>query len=49
MKTIEEKDISEYLFNGLMLKGHVPEQYILDDLAEVIYDFLLHNGLIKYT
>jgi hypothetical protein len=48
MKEIEEKTIAEYLHTCLMLKGYALKDRELNDIAEVVFDYLLHSGVIKF-
>jgi hypothetical protein len=41
---IKESEIADYLFEHLIELGYVPEEEELDDLAMLVFDFLVSLG-----
>jgi hypothetical protein len=43
---IYESDIEDYLFNQLIRLGYVPEEAEIEDLAMLMFDYLVQIGAI---
>jgi hypothetical protein len=45
--TIDTEELSEYFMEKLIQKGYVPDEDILDALANITFDFLIDKGIIN--
>ena len=43
---VDEEELSDYFFTKLVQRGYVPRQEETDDIAEIMFDWLLEIGLI---
>jgi hypothetical protein len=43
---ISESQIADYLFSNLIKLGYVPEEAELEDIAMLVFDFLLEVGVM---
>lgn len=42
----DENELSNYIFDSLVNMGYAPKQWILNNVSEMIIDYMVENGLI---
>ncbi|WLR43328.1 YozD family protein [Bacillus carboniphilus] len=44
--TIDTEEIAHYLFNQLVQRGYAPQQEEVDEVADVLFDYLIEKCVI---
>jgi KaiC/GvpD/RAD55 family RecA-like ATPase len=44
---IDTEEMSEYIYQQLMNRGYVPKEEEVDELADIVFDFLLTKQIVE--
>ncbi|MGL4821290.1 MAG: YozD family protein [Bacilli bacterium] len=44
---IDTEEISSYLYESLIARGYVPSEEEVEDLADIVFDYLIGKCMIK--
>lgn len=43
---IDTEEIADFFYNELLKRGHIPTEEILEDLADITFEFFIHKGIV---
>ena len=44
---IDQDDIFQYMYNGIIKRGYTPDSDTLIDVTEIVMDFLVDAGIVE--